>query len=85
MEHIIQQLALDLGKNILKKAVKKENIDLDMLCNEISEECRSTARHMLEAIIDSWNEEMRQNKHERKEAGLVIQQRNRVRNQVTNL
>lgn len=85
MEHIIQQLALDLGKNILKKAVKKENIDLDMLCNEIAEECRSTARHMLEAIIDSWNEEIRQNKSERKEAGLVIQQRNRVRNQVTSL
>ena len=85
MEHIIQQLALDLGKNILKKATKKENIDLDTLCNEISEDCRQTARQMLGVIIDSWNEDIRKDKAGRKKAGLVIQQRDRVRNQVTSL
>lgn len=85
MEHIIQQLALDLGKNILKKTIKKENVDLDILCNEISEDCKQTARQMLGVIIDSWNEEIRQDKAVRKEAGLVIQQRDRVRSQITSL
>ena len=85
MEHIIQQLALDLGKNILKKAARNGDVDLDMLCDEIFEECKHAARKMLSTIIDSWNEEIRRDKAGRKEAGLIIQQRNRVRSQVTSL
>lgn len=84
MEHIIQQLALDLGKNILMKAIDGDH-NLDDLCREVSEDCRETARRMIASILSTWNDEIRKDKEARKEAGLVVHQRDRKRSQVTDL
>lgn len=84
MEHIIQQLALDLGKKILKKAIEGDH-DLDILCKEVLEDCKNTASRMVESILTSWNEDIREDKAGRKSAGLVMQQRDRKRAQITAL
>lgn len=84
MESIIHQLAQELGEKILKRAIYEEK-DLDTLCSEVSSDCKNTAKQMIQCILSEWNEQIRKDKVGRKELGLVLQQKERPRAQVTAL
>ena len=85
MEHIIQQIALDLAKNITEKALISENLDLDDLSDMALEDCKAAAIRIVETIVTGMNEGIRQDKPARKELGLVLKEKDRRRNLLVSL
>lgn len=85
MERIIQQLALDMAKNITEKALYGGLTDIDALSSEILPCCKDTACRILETIVASLNLSFRENKEDRKALGLVIKEKDRKRSLLTEL
>lgn len=85
METIIQQIALELVEKIVKKALEDKNSDLDSLASAVLEDCKHAARSVLEAIVAQANEVMRKDKAERKKLGLVLKEKERKREILTEL
>lgn len=85
MEHIIQQIALELAKNITEKALIFENLKLDNLSDMVLEDCKAAAISIIETIVMEMNESIRQDKPARRELGLSIKEKNRPRNLLVSL
>ena len=85
MEHIIQQLALELAKTILEKSTSERIRDIGDLAESLLKDCKNTALEMLTVILEHLNDEIRQDKQGRKKEGLTLQQRQRSRTLLTSL
>lgn len=85
MEKIIQHLCLDLGENILKKAFCGELSDLDAFSGEVLDDCKACAIQIVTAVVEALNHQLRDRKAERKEAGLVLKEKDRPRTLLTPL
>jgi len=85
MEKIIQQLALDMAKNITKKALYGGLTDIDALASEVLPCCKETACHIIETIVDALNLSLREAKEDRKAIGLVLKEKDRPRSILTEL
>lgn len=85
METIIQQIALDLAKNISKKAMDCGLSNIDALASDVLNDCKTAARQMLEAFSQELNCQIREDKAGRKALGLVLHEKNRSRSLFTEL
>ena len=85
MESIIQHIADTLVKKVLENAQESGMADLDALAAELLEDCKEAASGCLEAILDSWNQAIREDKAGRKENGLVMKEKDRRRTLLTKL
>lgn len=85
METIIQQIALDLAKKITEKAISGGIFDIDSLASEALKECRASATAMIETISAEVNLQIREDKAGRKADGLVLKEKNRPRQLLTEL
>lgn len=85
METIVQQIALDLAKNILEKAFNGGISDIDNLAAEALTECKTAAREIIQAISDEINLQIRKDKAGRKIAGLSLKEKERPRRILTQL
>ncbi|MCI7412516.1 MAG: hypothetical protein SPG15_10715 [Hornefia butyriciproducens] len=63
----IHQIAMDLGRKIIKRTENGEIQDLDLMAKDIAEDCRTSARAMVEATLKYLNESIREDKSERKQ------------------
>ena len=85
MYNSILQLAYGLTEKICKRAEKGEIEDLDVMASSVLEDCKDTSREMIKVIIETLNQEIRQDKARRKEMGLVIKEKDRPRELLTEL
>ena len=85
MEQSILQLALDLGRKFLEKATIENISDIDSLAATLKEDCIQTAAKALECIVAEVNRQIREDKAWRKEAGLVLHEKDRPRKLFTEL
>ncbi|MGN8764856.1 hypothetical protein [Hornefia butyriciproducens] len=76
---------MDLGRKIIKRTENGEIQDLDLMAKDIAEDCRISARAMVEATLKYLNESIRKDKNERKQRGLVIKEKDRPREIYTEL
>lgn len=85
MEHIIQQIAVELVENILKKALSEEIHNIDKLATEIEKDCKASAREIIQTVVSELNKRIRDDKTARKEQGLVLKEKDRARSLHTKL
>lgn len=85
MEHIIQQITVDLASNVLKKAYEGGIRDLDGLADDLLCDCKNAARQMLKTILEHLDEQLYLDKEGRKERGLVLHEHGRPRSLLTGL
>lgn len=83
MDNIIQQIIMDLGKNICRKIEEGGLSDIDQFASDALELCKSSVRELLTRIVQQMNEELRMNKRFRKEQGLVLKEKDRERSILT--
>ena len=83
--HQIAMVAMDLGRKIIKRTENGEIQDLDLMAKDIAEDCRISARAMVEATLKYLNESICKDKNERKQRGLVIKEKDRPREIYTEL
>ena len=83
METIIQHIALDLVKKITKKAYSGGINDIDALASDVLVDCRKAASLVIEAIYSQINVQIREDKAERKKLGLVLKEKERKRELLT--
>ena len=85
MEQIIQQIALELAKTISNKALYGGMSDVDALASDVLKDCKASAREIVRVIAEEMNKELRDDKMSRKEAGLIIKEKDRPRKLLTEL
>lgn len=85
MEISIQQIVNNLVKNILEKAYSGGINDVDSLASDILNDCKHAATATIEAICTDMNRQMREDKAGRKERGLVLKEKERPRELLTEL
>lgn len=85
MEHIIQQIAVELVKRITKEALSGKISDIDSFASSALEECKSAARKIIEAVVEEINLEIRAAKEQRREMGLRMKENDRERHLLTEL
>ena len=85
MYNSILQLAAQLTEKICDRTESGEIRDLDLMAEEVLKDCKETAIQVVQVIIRSLNEEIRNDKEHRKEMGLVIKEKNRPRQILTAL
>lgn len=85
METIIQHIALDLVKKITKKAYSGGINDIDALASDVLVDCRKAASLVIEAIYSQINVQIREDKAERKKLGLILKEKERKRELLTEL
>ena len=85
MNHIIQQITLELVKKITEKAINGGIYDIDMLSSIVLDDCKTAAREILKAIIAELNSQIREDKVGRKEQGLILKEKERPRQLLTEL
>lgn len=83
MESIIQQITLELVKNILEK-FKNTNLDLNELGPQMLEECKTTSRRLVEAYVQELNQRMRADKEGRK-GKLTLKEKDKPRTILTEI
>lgn len=83
MESIIQQIAFELVKNILEK-FKNTNMNLNELGGLLLDDCKETARKMVEAYAQELNLQIRLDKEGRK-GRLVLKEKERKRTVLTEI
>lgn len=81
----ILHLALELAKKICERADHGDIRDLDIMAEDILNDCKETSRNILQAMICHMNKEIREDKEKRKELGLVIKEKDRPRSILTAL
>ena len=85
METIIQQIIVELTRKIIEKAYSGGINDIDALASDVLWDCKSAAASIVEAICTQLNREIRTDKSHRKEQGLVLKEKNRPRELLTEL
>lgn len=85
MENIIQQIALELAKNILEKGLSEKIHDIDALSSEVLADCKKAATDVIRVILEHLNEQIRRDKSGRKEAGLTLHKRDVPRSLYTSI
>ena len=85
METIIQQIILNLTKEITEKAYSGAISDIDALATDVLKDCKAAARAIIEAIASNLNEQIRDDKQTRKELALSIKEKERPRQLYTSL
>lgn len=85
MVTIIQQIALNLAKEITEKALSGGISDLDGFAADALDDCKHAAIEIIEVILQQMNDEIRSDKQGRKELGLVTKEKDRPRELLTEL
>ena len=85
MEMIIQQITQELVKKITKRAYGGGIRDIDALSSDVLGDCKEAATSIIEAICRQVNIQIRNDKQGRKEAGLVLKEKERPRELLTEL
>ncbi|MDY6116829.1 MAG: UPF0236 family protein [Anaerovoracaceae bacterium] len=85
MECIIQQIALDLARKITEKWINDGITDLDLFSADVTEDCKQSAVAIVEAILEQMNKQIREDKEERKNICLAINEKYRKREFLTTL
>lgn len=85
MEHIIHQMALNLAKKLMEIFKSDQKIGLDAWTSAALEESKKFSIQVVERAIQHKNEEIRANKSQRKEWGLVLKEKERPRSILTEL
>jgi hypothetical protein len=83
VETIIQQIIMELGKNICRQIEKGGLSNIDQFASDALELCKGSVRELLMRIIQQLNEEFRNDKRFRKEQGLVLKEKDRGRSLLT--
>ena len=85
MNTSILQIAIELANKICLRAEEGETRDLDIMAEEILNDCKGSTREILQVIIQYMGRELREDKKGRKELGLVIKEKDRPRRLLTAL
>ena len=85
MEHIIQQITVELVEKITEKAYSGGISDIDALASEVLQDCKQAATSIIETICSEINLQIRKDKSGRKELGLVLKEKERPRELLTEL
>ena len=85
MNTSILQIAIELANKICLRAEEGETRDLDIMAEEILNDCKGSTREILQVIIQYMGRELREDKKGRKELGLVIKEKDRPRRILTAL
>lgn len=85
METIIQQITLELGRKITKKALSGGLNDIDAFSHDIFTDCKEASVLMIETICKELNLKIRQDKEARKSLGLTLKEKDRKRELLTEL
>lgn len=85
METIIQQIVTELTKKIMQRAASGEIRDIDALASNVLSDCKASATAILEAILSEVNLRIREDKAGRKAEGLVLKEKDRPRQLLTEL
>lgn len=85
MEHIIQQITVELVRKITEKVYSGEISDVDALASSVLQDCRQASASIIEAICSEINLQIRRDKPARKELGLVLKEKERPREILTEL
>lgn len=85
MYNSILQLAVSLTEKICERTESGEIRDLDLMAEEVLGDCKETATQIIQILVRSLNEEIRNDKGTRKELGLVIKEKDRPRQLLTHL
>ncbi|MDD7513126.1 MAG: hypothetical protein PUK14_04500 [Clostridiales bacterium] len=62
MEHIIQQIALDLAKKITKKWINDGITNLDVFAADVTKAFNQSAIAIFEVILEHMNKQIREDK-----------------------
>ena len=85
MEHIIQQIALELARKITERTLFDEIYDLDLMSSLALEDCKAAAIKIIEVLIENINVAFREDKASRLEKGILIKEHDRHRDVFTEL
>ena len=85
MEHIIQQIALELARKITERTLFDEIYDLDLMSSLALEDCKAAAIKIIEVLIENINVAFREDKVSRLEKGILIKEHDRHRDVLTEL
>lgn len=85
MEHSILQITLELTEKIVEKALNGELSDIDALASDVLNDCRESSCRIIETIVCEMNLQLRNSVAFRKEAGLVMKEKERPRTILTEL
>ena len=85
MECIIHQMTLNLAKKLMEIFKNDKKIGLNEWTSAALEESKKFSIQVVETVIQHKNEEIRANKSQRKEWGLVLKEKERPRNILTEL
>ena len=85
MERIIQQIITELVEKIIKKSIDGGIQDIDRLTSDVLAECKALSKKIIEILAATMNQTLREDKPYRKEKGLVIKEKDRKRELLTEL
>ena len=85
MEEIIAQLLAEMSKKICEKAFSSGWNGISELAGQVKADCLATGKTVLEECLRTINRTFRENKAARKEMGLVLQEKERHREILTEL
>lgn len=77
MEHIIQQVTVELARKIIEKACSGGISDVDALASSVLQDCKQASASIIEVICSEINLRIRKGKAVRKELGLVLKEKER--------
>ncbi len=83
METIVQQIIVELGRNICKRIEKEGLSDIDQFATDALGLCKECVRELIAGIVKQLNEELRADKSFRKGQGLVLKEKDRGRSLLT--
>lgn len=83
METIVQQIIVELGRNICKRIEKEGLSDIDLFATDALSLCKTSVRELIAGIVEQLNEDLRADKVFRKEKGLVLKEKCRERSLLT--
>lgn len=79
METIVQQIIVELGRNIYKRIEEGGISDIDQFASDALGLCKESVRALISGIVKQLNEELRADKAFRKEQGLVLKEKDQQR------
>ena len=83
MDTIIQQIIVELGRNIVRQIEEDGLSNIDQFASDVLELCKGSVRELLTRIVQQLNEELRSDKTFRKEQGLILKEKDRERSLLT--
>ena len=85
MEYSIQQIAQELVRKITEKVINGGICDIDKLSSTVLGDCKTAAREIIQTVIEELNKQIREDKAGRKEQKLVLKEKERKRQLLTEL